>query len=405
MSQKTALKTVGILVLISVLALGINAILIKAFPEKFGREEQLQEVDIQEEKAEADELPLNEMNISDTTKNNRDVWSWPYDSAVPVYHHANLDIYQGRIKEDTTLEGITIYLSMDSIADQTSLNETQSETEEETAPDQDIDQDLEDTTIFETLPNIFVDDEDMQTILENITQYTKESFEALGAEVVVIDSRYSSDLSKAAFVGLDILEDFSDELAEQNFKSERLDKLRDPLQEIQNSDQPQSGNSFFSEIGVSKDQRLLLDVERQYTDRIFINLQFGKAESEEISGSRVKFLGNETSAIGAQIDEINDESPEKPAYVGYATEDRNRYAKLTEKNISQLLPGLTYSGDEAIVEQILPSLRLINLTSVDIEIGQKNRSFDLQILKSVEQQKIIAEAISNACYEFYCTDF
>ena len=49
--QKTALKTVGILVLISVLALGINAILIKAFPEKFGREEQLQEVDIQEEKA------------------------------------------------------------------------------------------------------------------------------------------------------------------------------------------------------------------------------------------------------------------------------------------------------------------------------------------------------------------
>lgn len=77
---------------------------------------------------------------------------------------------------------------------------------------------------------------------------------------------------------------------------------------------------------------------------------------------------------------------------------------MSEKNISQLIPGLAYNGEDAVVEQIIPSLRLINLTSIEIEIGQKKNNFDLQILNSIEQQQILAEAITNACYEFYCTD-
>ena len=193
------------------------------------------------------------------------------------------------------------------------------------------------------------------------------------------------------------------ELAEQNFKRERLESLIEPLKTVQSSsDNQQAIDGFFPNIGVSKDQRLLLDVERQYTDRIFINIQYG--ESEEISGSRVFYLGNETAAIGAKSETINAGNTEKPAYIGYLIEDRKRFANLSEKNISQLIPGLAYNGEEAVVEQIIPSLRLINLTSLEIEIGQKNNNFDLQILNSAEQQKIFAEAITNACYEFYCTD-
>ena len=177
------------------------------------------------------------------------------------------------------------------------------------------------------------------------------------------------------------------------------------MQTIQNSpNDSQVVDQFFPKVGVSVDQRLLLDVERQYTDRIFINLQYGSTESDDISGSRVIFLGNETAAIGAQAEAITEDSPEKPAYVGYLTDGRSRYANLTEKNISQLIPGLAYSSEGAVSEQIVPALRLINLTSIEIEIGQKERTFDLQILNSSEQQKIFAEAISNACYEYFCTD-
>ncbi|HHT25596.1 MAG TPA: hypothetical protein GXZ76_08830 [Clostridiaceae bacterium] len=436
MSQKTALKTVGILVLISVLVLTINAILVKKYPDKFGVNKNLQQVadTDSKNKIKADELPINEMDMANTTKNNRNVWSWPYDSAVPVYHHANLDIYSGKTKEEGTLNGITVYLAMDpivenSVADSPGVSDpisNNSSGNEQTDALSDDDftgsqgagienligesaksaQATEDSGIsIETIPNALIAKNGLQTNLDNILQYTKESFISLGAEVIILDKKYQTDMQKAAFIGQDILQDFFAELAEQNFKSERLEGLIEPLKTIQNSPENQQViNDFFPNIGVSKDQRLLLDVERQYTDRIFINIRYGESELEEISGSRVFYLGNETAAIGAKSETIDAKSTEKPAYIGYLIEDRRRFAGLSEKNISQLIPGLAYNSEEAVVEQIIPSLRLINLTSLEIEIGQKKNKFDLQILNSVEQQKIFAEAIANACYEFYCTD-
>ncbi|NLJ70853.1 MAG: hypothetical protein GX328_05255 [Clostridiaceae bacterium] len=425
MSQKTALKTVGIMVLISVLALTINAILVKKFPDKFGAKRNLEQVANTDpkNKVEADELPINEMEIVNTTKNNRDVWSWPYDSAVPVYHHANLDIYSGKTKEEGTLNGITVYLAMDPIVETNvddTISDDSSESDQEDAFNEPERAGIEDLIgqssepeeimddseiIIETIPNALINKDGLQTNLDNILQYTKESFISLGAEVVILNKKYQTDTQKAAFIGQDILQDFLDELAEQNFKSERLEGLIEPLKTIQNSpDNQQAINDFFPGIGVSKDQRLLLDVERQYTDRIFINIQYGESEFAEISGSRVFYLGNETAVIGSKAEAMTAESTEKPAYIGYLIEDRKRFANLSEKNISQLIPGLAYNGEEAVGEQIIPSLRLINLTSLEIEIGQKNNTFDIQILNSSEQQKIFAEAITNACYEYYCTD-
>ncbi|MGB4609205.1 MAG: hypothetical protein WBH77_01115 [Saccharofermentanales bacterium] len=436
MSQKTALKTVGILVLVSVLVLTINAILVKKFPDKFGAKKDRKQVadTDSKNKVEADELPINEMEMADTTKNNRNVWSWPYDSAVPVYHHANLDIYSGKTKEEGTLNGITVYLALDpviedslsdlnnpdeALADDSSINEradTLSDTdftepkragiENLTGESYETAGAADDSDIsIETIPNALIDKKDLQANLDNILQYTKESFTSLGAEVIILDPKCKTDTQKAAFIGQNILQDFLTELAEQNFKSERLEGLIEPLKTIQNSpDNQQATTDFFPSIGVSKDQRLLLDVERQYTDRIFINIMYGESESEDVSGSRVFYLGNETSAIGAKSETLNAESTEKPAYIGYLIEERKRFAGLSEKNISQLIPGLAYNGEEAVAEQIIPSLRLINLTSLEIEVGQKSHNFDLQILNSSEQQKIFAEAITNACYEFYCTD-
>ena len=308
------------------------------------------------------------MEIVNTTKNNRDVWSWPYDSAVPVYHHANLDIYSGKRKEGS-LNGITIYLAMDRVIVDNHANAEEMADTDTTSDDypgsgqqaelfgdafadaeisgndnlngenSESAENMDDSEIvIETIPNALVNKKGLQTNLDNILQYTKESFTSLGAEVIIVDSKYQTDTQKAAFIGQDILEDFLEELAEQNFKSERLQGLIEPLKTIQNSpDNQQATNDFFPNVGVSKDQRLLLDVERQYTDRIFINILYGESESKEISGSRVSYLGNETTAIGAKSDVIDAESPEKPAYIGYLIEDRKRFAGLSEKNISQLI--------------------------------------------------------------------
>lgn len=404
MSQKTALKTIAILVLISLLAIGGNAILVRAFPDKFGQEvHQSADLESSPDLLKADELPINEMEIDQTSKNNRNVWAWPYDSAVPVYHTANLDIYQDRAKDESTLEGITVYLSLDPIEIMPTMKEN-SQANDQDSPEENTEDGSDDQEIA-TIPNVLINEQDLQDVLENILNYTKESLESLGAEVILLDFAYYSDMQKAAFVGQDIIEDFKDELSEQNFKSERLSELLGPLKDIKNSpDNLEVVNQFFPQIGVSADQRLLLDVERQYTDRLFINLKYGNSEDDEITGSLVQYLGNESAAIGAQTDTISQDSLEKPAYLGYATDDRLRFSELMEKNISQLIPGLSYSGNSGSQEKLIPSLRLINLNSLEIEIGQKNHNFDLQILNSTEQQKVFAEAISNATYEFYCTD-
>ncbi len=419
MSQKKALKIIGILFLVSVIALSVKSLLSRKYPEKFDAKAKYENAQHEAENqqredaaATADELPINEMQITQTTKNNRNIWSWPYDSTVPIYHNVNLDLYQNKIKDETSLQNITVYLSVSAdqmkssarVEDNSDQTENQTEnSEHETEPDSAENADNLAEQQEMTLSLEQMNETDYQKVLENIQKYTKESLESLGAKVVLLDTRYNQDTQKAAFVGEDILQDFLTELKEQNFKSDRLESLLSPLQAIQNSSHDATmTKTLFPEIGVSTEQRLLLDVERQYTDRIFINLKFGQSESE-ITGSLVEYLGNQSAAIGAQGDNIIENSDEKPAYIAYNSENRQRLAELMEKNISQLIPGLAYSGEKGVAEKVLPSLRLMNLNSLEIEVGQQNQSFDLQILTSEEQQKIFAEAISNACYEFYCT--
>ena len=50
--------------------------------------------------------------------------------------------------------------------------------------------------VFETIPNLLINDQDLQDILENIVQYTKESLEAIGAEVILVDQKYLTDTQK-----------------------------------------------------------------------------------------------------------------------------------------------------------------------------------------------------------------
>lgn len=421
MSQKKALKIIGILFLVSVIALSIKSVLVRKYPEKFDAKAKYEKTqhDVEKQNAEAaaaaaDELPIHEMQIIQTTKNNRNVWSWPYDSTVPIYHNVDLGLYQNKIKDETSLQNITVYLSISADSSEAST-ESVNDGDQTAKQTDNSDHEMSETDDVEATENSAEDEQvfsspaqmsegDYRKILENIQKATQENLEALGAQVVLLDTKYQQDTQKAAFIGQAVLQDFLTELKEQNFKSDRLEKLLPSLQSIASSNHDAAATkTFFPEIGVSADQRLLLDVERQYTDRIFINLKFGQSDAE-ITGSLVEYLGNQSAAIGAQGDQITEDSNEKPAYIAYDSENRQRLAELTEKNISQLIPGLAYSGDKGVAEKVLPSLRLMNLNSMEIEVGQQNQSFDLQILNSAEQQKIFAEAIGNACYEFYCTN-
>lgn len=395
MSQKKALKIVSILFVCSLIVIIVHAVLLHVFPEKFDKETAIDN----EQEAEdivLDELPINEVLASATTKNTQNVFSWTYDSSVPIYHQVDLSIYNSKVKDENALNGITVYLSQNKVTTSSASKENVESLDEN---------DENSGIISESDENIInlnqeYTDDDYQKILNNILLQTKNNLESIGATVIILDQAIDDDLQKAAFVGKDILEDFIEELSEQKFKSDTLDLLIEPLKSIQSSPENQT---FFADVGVSSEHRLLLDVERQYSDRLYINIRFGESENIE-SGSLVRYFGNQSASIGAQGDTLSAESSEKPAYIAYDTENRQRLANLANKNINQLLPGLNSDLEEGIKEDIIPCLRLINLNSMDITIGQKGEIYDMQILTSEEQQKILAEAISNACFEYYCTE-
>lgn len=425
MTQKQALKIVGSLLAISLFALILMGVLRRAYPEKFDPKVRLQmeEAD-QDSKTTADELPINEMDYQATSKNSRGVWAWPYDSVVPVYHNVQLDLYQNRIKDENSLKGITVYLAIDALAEAdasknenhtggensgaeaslkfSSLDQNDEDQSRETAPTEPSQrhEEPDQETDFSDLGQ--VSDQDLQKLLESMAEECQKSLESLGAKVVLLDPSLVQATQKAAFVGHAVLSDFLTELTEQKFTSQPLEKLLSPLESIQHISGPSDQTKqMFPDVGVSKKQRLLLDVERQYNDRIFINLKFGP-ESSEKTGSLIKYLAGQSAAIGAQTAEMTDTSIEKPAYIAYDTDGRLRLAELVSKNIGQLIPSLNYSGEDGVQEQIVPCLRLINLNSLEIEISSKSQNYDLQILFPKEQRRVYANAISNAVYEFYC---
>ncbi|NLJ95244.1 MAG: hypothetical protein GX326_07130 [Clostridiaceae bacterium] len=405
MSQKQALKIVGILTLISIVVLVVHGILVDKYPQEFDRAAKNDTIlPEQNDEAIADELPINQMQVESTTKNNQNVFSWPYDSAVPIYHQADLEIYLNKVKDENALSGITIYLSHTSLKMEESSDNDDIESSASEQPENDLDSpnnelSYEETSNINEIVNGELTDQEYEEILKNIVTETKNSLEAIGATVIVLDENLYDDLQKSAFVGHDILEDFINELSEQKFKSDVLESLLNPLARIKTSSKNQT---FFAAVGVTPEHRLLLDVERQYLDRIFINFRFGNEEQE--SGSLVRYFGNQSAAIGAQGESISSEMSENPAYIAYDIENRHRLANLTNKNINQLLPALNNDLEQGVKEDIVTSLRLINLNSIDITIGQKGQVFDMQILTSEEQQKVLAETISHSCYEFYCTD-
>lgn len=426
MSQKKALKIVTILFSISLIALIVTGVLKKTYPEKFDANQKEQEINnaVEQERAN-DELPINEMAASQTTKNNRNVWSWPYDSTVPIYHNIDLNLYQNRLKDETALTGIKVYLSATRLLSKPRVPDSDSpvstanpssnfasasgQAEDQTGLQEsevmpDSNQGTGESETNELLNASTITEQELDDILNDILTYTKNSLEKSGAEVEIIKPEYQTDVEKAAYIGEDILIDFETELNEQKFKSDRLQNLLPTLQQIRNgSADSKTINALFPQIGVSAKERMLLDVERQFSNRIFLNIRFGTEESD-INGSLVHFLGNQSANIGSQSETISSEQAEQPAYIAYDAENRQRFASLMSKNISQLVPGLTYSGDEPVKESILPSLRLINLNALEIEVGQRYHDFDIQILTSEEQQKIFAEAINNSVYEFYCTN-
>lgn len=413
MKQKTAGKIVLILLIFSVVVIGGNALLRWWFPSRFGGAAKPQS----DEKAgstapsreAADELPLEEIRAEDAMLNERQVISWPYDSSVHVFHQPNLQMYRGLARDTAALKGITVVLDISEAEPEAKTSaETESTTAVPTGEGETVDsnatQPPEDPETGESTTEgkpLRPTSAGSLEILRGVRAATKQRLEDLGADVIVVEREGRDDVQQAAQIGKKLLSEFTGELRTQNFVSTRIEQLKPKLEaRLDGKAEADPSHPIFPLNGVSADLRLLLDVERQYTDYLYITLKIGD-EDAQVGGIRVNYLGNQAAQIGA-LSYDPDNPQEQPAYIAYNTTARYRLAALLERNFSGLIPDLV-NVEEPVREKIMVLPRLTNLTHVEIEIGQKNHPNDIKLLEQEAQRQVVAEAITNACYEFYCT--
>lgn len=368
-----------------------------------------------------EELPLAANDTAAAKKNDRGILSWPHTSMVTDYHKADLSLYKGRSRNEKALEGISIFLDVgeSEVEDvQPSPGKAgealQKKRENAAATDPVTGFPLSPYSTQAEEKKSDETDESMEKgrkpdipksqILPAFSEQLQSKLEALGAKVITTRSRteQKGDLSQAAVLASDISQHFVQELQEQKFRCTDLENLIPTLMSAVNHPQEASVSAVFSANGASPELRLLLDVERQYTDVLFLSLRLSESKGKE-NGLRALYFGDSLAASSGAA-ELSQERPgDQPAYLAYGSSSRRRLAEFIERNARSLVPEISYKGNrQAVSEEALPAGRFSNVTAVQVALGFSSSENDMKTLVRNEVRESLADAIAGACFQFYC---
>ena len=169
-----------------------------------------------------------------------------------------------------------------------------------------------------------------------------------------------------------------------------------------NSDAASSGGlSFMLGVGADADQRMIMDIERQHSDVIFISLHCNSyPASAAANGLEVFWTGNDTVFQDERT--THDSATAHPTYRFYDDVSRQRLATELYKGISTKDPGLvSTSGGSAVVDQNFAVLREMNLVGVLIEMGYVTNESDRGILLSDDGRDRIANGIADGVAAYF----
>ncbi len=313
---------------------------------------------------------------------------WPAESLLPVIHAADLAGYQGREPQDQPLQGITVILDPGHGGQD----------------DNGIKDGGAQYPIFPARAEVMEKDITLQVALK-----TRTLLENLGAEVVMTrenDAWYSIN-SRVALVGIEILDKFTAELPLQGYETDAIDHLKPALESmIQiNSDALDSGGrGIMQGVGVNKDVRLLLDIERQYNDVLFISLHCNALEGEDsVRGIQVYYQSNESTYKEENSSvKFEDSMTNSPAYTLFNDDARLKLATLLRDNLLVQQPGMKYEGKLDIHQANYGVLREQNLVGALVEMGFITNAADRQIMQDPAGQQSIAQAVADSVYAYYC---
>jgi N-acetylmuramoyl-L-alanine amidase len=311
---------------------------------------------------------------------------WPAESSLASIRNLDFSDYANRPLDNQPLAGITVFLDpghggSDSGATYPALSTVDSRT----------------PYISEAKINLLV------------AERTRDQLQKLGATVYLIRDAdvWQSIFYRIAYVSRYLIDQFSSDLQGQGYTSDAvspLGPLMDQIMAINNDLEATGGRGIMSGVGAKPDLKLLLDIEYQYPEVLFLSIHCNSLKDDNAAGGlQVFYLSGDTAYNKESEFAKNKNLSEKPpVYTMYRDASRARLAKLIETGILDRIPNLKYNGQADLIEENYAVLRELNVTSALIELGFISSHADRAILQDERQQQVMAEAIAEAIYNFYC---
>jgi N-acetylmuramoyl-L-alanine amidase len=311
-----------------------------------------------------------------------DLRRWPAKSSIPVIHQVDLTVFAGRAANQKPLAGITVILDPGHGGKDSGTSYPYNA----------------------AAPEIVEKDINLAVSLK-----TRTLLESMGAKVVM--TRDQDDwlliYSRLATASRYVLNQFIAELPYRGYNSTAVDHLLPQLDEMIriNSETAESGGrGLMLGIGAGPDQRLLMDVEQQYPDILFISLHCNSLSNDSSVGGLQVYYQTVDANYEAETGYAGSGNSAKnhPVYTLFDDAGRLKLATILHDSILQRLPDLQFSGKSDLKTGDYAILREMNLVSVLVEMGFVTNADDRQILLDPNGRQKIAQGVADAVYAYYC---
>ena len=304
---------------------------------------------------------------------------WPEALSIPLIREPDLTQYIGASRDERPLEGITVILD----------------------PGHGGQDGGAQFPIGVANPD-YVEKEVVLDVSFKIRDYLEE----LGATVFMTreEDVWLSIYARIAVASQYLLDDFMHLLPYHGYEPDPVAHVKTQLEEMIeiNSDYASSGGRGpMLGIGTNEDMRLLMDVQAQYPDVLFLSIHCNALEDLSVGGLQVFYQTGE-SAWRVEHEAVMYQPPadNSPAYGLYPSSDRFRLAETVHEKILERIPELQFSGND-ILEANFAVLREMNMTSILLEMGFITNERDRAIMTSEQGQDKIAQGVADAVYHYY----
>lgn len=326
------------------------------------------------------EFPVAEMVSQDDPAGQLE--SWPLESSIERIRTVDLSDWKGRALDASALSGITIFLDPGHGGQDTGALYPAHST---------------DPIATESVINLA------------IAQKTKTELEAMGATVFLIRDTdvWQSIFYRIAWTGRYLAQQFLTELSDAGYQSDRIEALiplLDQVMQVNSDSESSGGRGLMRGEGASEELRLLLDLQAQYEDALYLSIHCNALDDDSsVRGLQVYYLTGATAyARENELAVDRGLANAAPVYRMYQDELRRRLAGLVHESVLERLPSLKYDGQKSLVDENYAVLRELNLTSVLIELGFISNVQDRNLLTDAASQKQMAQGIAEAVYHYYC---